>query len=337
MTRTSAAGVRDEDAYQRLVEPLRGQLYAHCYRMLGSTHDAEDALQDALLRAWRGLHSFKGESSLRSWLYTIATNACLDAIGRRSRRALPIDLGPSSEHAMVDDGPETEVAWLEPLPDSALHGIGDVPAARYETRESVELAFIAALQHLPGNQRAALLLVEVLGYSAREVAETLATTTASVNSALQRARKVVEERVPGSSQQQTLRTLGDVRLRQVVTRYASALQRGDADALVELLTHDASWSMPPLASWYQGTAAVVDFLRRMPMTVGWRHLPTSANGQPALGCYRWFPEEGHFRGFAVDVLTFREDRIAAVTAFIDHDLFARLGLPETLPADHPMS
>lgn len=333
MTRTSAAGVHDEDAYQRLVEPLRGQLYAHCYRMLGSTHDAEDAL----LRAWRGLSRFKGESSLRSWLYTIATNACLDAIGRRARRALPMDLGPSSEHAMVDDQPRTEIAWLEPLPDGALHGVGDVPAARYDTKESVELAFIAALQHLPGNQRAALLLVEVLGFSAREVAETLATTTASVNSALQRARKVVDERLPGQSQQQTLRTLGDVQLRQVVTRYASALQRGDADALVDLLTHDASWSMPPLASWYQGRAALVDFLTRMPMTFGWRHLPTGANGQAALGCYRWDAAAGHFHGFAVDVLTFRDDRIAAVTAFLDPDLFAQLGLPASLPADHPMS
>ena len=322
----------DDEAFRRLVEPLQGELHAHCYRMLGSLHDAEDALQEALLRAWRGIGRFEGRSSVRSWLYRIATNACLDAIGRRGRRALPLDLGPAAEQAMVDDQPLTDVAWLEPYPDQAVADGRAVPHARYEQRESVELAFVAALQHLPGNQRAALLLFEVLGFSAREVAETLETTTASVNSALQRARKVVHELQPERSQQQTLRSLGDARLREVVTQYTSALERGDADALVALLTADATWSMPPLPSWYQGHAAITDFLVRMPLRVRWRHLPVRANGQQAVACYLWDEQVGAFVGRIIDVLTLRDDRIAAVTAFMDEGLFPRFALPETLPA-----
>ncbi|MFC4946943.1 RNA polymerase subunit sigma-70 [Pseudonocardia sp. GCM10023141] len=332
---TSTGTAAGDEAYRTLVEPMRHELFAHCYRMLGSTHDAEDALQDALLRAWRGIARFEGRSSLRTWLYTITTNACLDSIRLRSRRALPIDLGPSAEHAIVDDQPLTDVAWLEALPDRGL-GSGPVaPEARYEVRESVELAFVAALQHLPGNQRAALLLVEVLGFSAREAAETLATTTASLNSALQRARRLVDEKVPGPSQQQTLRALGDARLHEIVGRYTSALQRGDAAALIALLADDARWSMPPLPNWYQGCAAVTDFLTRMALTVGWRHRLTGVNGQPALGCYRWAEETGEYRGFAIDVLTFRGDRIAEVTAFLDTDLFAALDLPSALPRTEP--
>jgi RNA polymerase sigma-70 factor, ECF subfamily len=323
----------DDEAFRRLVAPLQRELHAHCYRMLGSLHDAEDALQDALLRAWRGIDRFEGRSSVRSWLYKIATNACLDAIARRGRRALPIDLGPSADRAAVDDQPLTDVAWLGPYPDS---GLGDGPAAphaRYEQRESVELAFVAAMQHLPGNQRAALLLFEVLGYSAREVADTLDTTTASVNSALQRARKVVQELKPEQSQQQTLRALGDTRLRELVTEYATALERGDADTLVSMLTADATWSMPPLPSWYRGAAAITDFLVRLPLRHRWRHLPVRANGQQAVACYIWDDEAGAFVGRIIDVLTLRGDRIAAVTAFIDEGLFPHFGLPATLPAE----
>jgi RNA polymerase sigma-70 factor (ECF subfamily) len=186
----------DDAAFTRLVQPLRRELHAHCYRMLGSTHDADDALQDALLRAWRGLARFEGRSSLRSWLYTVATRTCLDTVETRGRRALPVDLGPSSDRAVIGDAPLTDVAWLGPYPDA---GLGDGPAgpgARYEQREAVELAFVAALQHLPGNQRAALLLFEVLGFSAAEIATTMNTSTTSVNSALARARRVVAEKVP---------------------------------------------------------------------------------------------------------------------------------------------
>ena len=324
----------DEEAFRRLVEPLQGDLRAHCYRMLGSLHDAEDALQDALLRAWRGIGRFEGRSSVRSWLYKIATNSCLDAIARRGKRALPVDLGPAAEQAMVDDQPLTDVAWLEPFPDEAFAEERAAPHARYEQRESVELAFVAAMQHLPGNQRAALLLFEVLGFSAREVAETLDTTTASVNSALQRARKVVHELRPEQSQQQTLRALGDARLRELVTSYATALEEGDADTLIAMLTADATWSMPPLPSWYRGHAAIRDLLVRLPLRERWRHLPVQANGQQAVACYIWDEQAGAFVGRVIDVLTLRGDRIAAVTAFIDEGLFPRFGLPATLPAEH---
>jgi len=323
----------DDEAFHRLVAPLRAELQAHCYRMLGSLHDAEDALQDALLRAWRGIDRFEGRSSVRSWLYKIATNACLDAIARRGRRALPVDLGPSAEHAAVDDQPLTDVAWLGPYPDSGVADGRAAPHARYEQRESVELAFVAAMQHLPGNQRAALLLFEVLGFSAKEVADTLDTTPASVNSALQRARKVVHELRPEQSQQQTLRTLGDARLRELVTEYATALERGDADTLVSMLTADATWSMPPLPSWYRGTAAITDFLVELPLRHRWRHLPVRANGQQAVACYIWDEQAGAFVGRIIDVLTLRGDRIAAVTAFIDEGLFPHFGLPASLPAE----
>ena len=203
-----AARGGDENAFGRLFEPYRGELHAHCYRMLGSVHDAEDALQDATLRAWRGLSRFEGRSSLRSWLYTIATNACLNAIARRPKRVLPIDYGPASDPHNAPGEPIVEQVWIEPYPDEML-AIEDGPAApeaRYEQREGVELAFIAALQHLPANQRAVLILREVLGFSAKEVAESLDTSVASVNSALQRARVAVDERVPEQSQQETLRT-----------------------------------------------------------------------------------------------------------------------------------
>src|SRR5918998_5738218 len=217
-----AAKGGDEQAFGALVEPFRGELHAHCYRMLGSVYDAEDALQEALLRAWRGLNRFEGRSSLRSWLYTIATNTCLNHIAKRPKgRVLPLDYGPATD---PHDGPGTpliESVWVEPYPDEQL-GLSDGlagPDARYEMRESVELAFVVALQHLPATQRAVLILREVLGFSAAEVADTLETTVASVNSALQRARKAVEERVPEQSQQETLRAVGDEELRELVQAY----------------------------------------------------------------------------------------------------------------------
>jgi RNA polymerase sigma-70 factor (ECF subfamily) len=307
-----AARGGDEDAYRRLVEPHRRELHAHCYRMLGSVHDAEDALQDALLRAWRGLAGFAGRSSLRSWLYRIATNACLDVVARRPKRVLPLDYEPLEESV-----------WIEPYPDA--------PEASYEQREGVELAFIAALQHLAPNQRAALILREVLGFSALEAAETLDTTVASVNSALGRARQGVRERLPEQSQQATLRALGDERLRAVVERYTDALERADVDAVVALLTEDATWSMPPHTSWYRGHDAIVAFLASGPFTVRWRHVATRANGQPAVACYRWDEERGAYVASVLDVLTLRGERIGAVTAFVDPDVFAGFGLPPQLP------
>jgi RNA polymerase sigma-70 factor (ECF subfamily) len=324
----SAARAGDEAAYTSLVEPYRTEMHAHCYRMLGSAHDADDAVQDTLLRAWKAIDRFEARSSLRSWLYRIATNVCLDAIGRRQKRALPADLRPSAEQAVTEAQPLTDFPWLEPYPDHDLAPGHLAPEARYELRESVELAFVAALQHLPGNQRAALLLFDVLGFSVREIAETMATSLASVNSALQRARKILQERVPEPSQQRTLRSLGDEKIRKLVADYSTALENGDLDTLLKLLTEDASWSMPPLPDWYAGHQAVADFLVKQPFRVRWQHLQASANGQVAVGCYWWNEEHQDFRAGVFDVLTLRGDRIAAVTAFIDGELFEQFGLPK---------
>jgi RNA polymerase sigma-70 factor, ECF subfamily len=209
---------RDHAAFERLIAPHRAQLQAHCYRMLGSSADAEDALQEALLRAWRGLPSFEGRSSLRSWLYRIATNVCLKTIERRPRRVLPIDYGPASDPHDRSERPLVERVWLDPYPDEAV-GLEDGPAspeARYEQRESVELAFVAALQHLPGRQRAVLLLRDVLGFAPAEIAKVLDATPESISAALQRARRAAAERMPARSQQATLRSIGDARLREAV-------------------------------------------------------------------------------------------------------------------------
>jgi RNA polymerase sigma-70 factor (ECF subfamily) len=316
-----AARGGDEDAFERLVEPHRRELHAHAYRMLGSTHDAEDAIQDALLRAWRGLPRFDGRSSLRGWLYKIATNTCLDTIGRRKIRVLPIDHVAPAELGEAPGRPLVESVWIEPYPDVTF-GLQDghaTPEARYELRESVELAFIAALQHLPANQRAALILREVLGFSAQECADTLDTTVASVNSALQRARRTIDERLPQRSQQQSLRTLGDERLREIVENYMDAMQRGDVEAVVALLAQDAAWSMPPLATWYSGSESLRTFLTMGPLSGAWRwsRVVTTANGQPAVAAYTWRDDEGCFRPFALDVLTIGDGGlIDAITSFI---------------------
>jgi RNA polymerase sigma-70 factor (ECF subfamily) len=263
-----AARSGDEAAFAKLVEPHRRELHAHAYRMLGSVHDAEDALQDAMLRAWRGLAKFDGRSSLRAWLYKITTNTCLDLIGRRQKRVLPLDHVAPADLGEAPGRPLVETVWIEPYPDVSF-GLQDghaTPDARYELRESVELAFIAALQHLPSNQRAALILREVLGFSAQETADTLDTSVASVNSALQRARKTIDERLPSQSQQQSLRTLGDERLREIVEGYMDAMQRGDVEAVVSMLAEDAAWSMPPLATWYLGHESLRTFLRMGPLS-----------------------------------------------------------------------
>jgi RNA polymerase sigma-70 factor, ECF subfamily len=342
----AAARRGDQEAYRHLIEPRQAELHAHCYRMLGSVHDAEDALQDALLRAWRGLQRFEGRSSLRSWLYRIATNTCLDVVARRPSRVLPLDYGPAADPHASPGPPLVESVWLEPYAEPGLEDGFAGPDARYEQRESVELAFVAALQHLPARQRAALILRDVLGFSAQEVAECFETTVASVNSALQRARKTVDERLPERSQQATLRSLGDERMREVVHSYMEALDRGDVDAVVALLSEDAMWSMPPMARWYRGEEAVAAFLSEYPCRERWRHLPTRANGQPAVGCYMWDVEREGYYAAVLDVLTLRDRRIEAVTGFVapwvfrrfgeapglmTPEVFGRFGLPEQVP------
>src|SRR3954469_13310567 len=316
-----AARNGDETAFAKLIDPFRGELHAHCYRMLGSVHDAEDALQETLLRAWRALARFEGGSSLRSWLYTIATNTCLNAIERRPKRVLPIDYGPASDpHGDYLGLPPLETTWVDPYPDQGL-GLEDGyagPEARYELRESVELAFVAALQNLPSNQRAALILREVLGFSANETAEALETSVASVNSALQRARKTVDEKLPEETQQATLRALGDDKLREIVETYMDAMSRGDVDRMIELLADDAAWSMPPLPGWFTGREGLRGFMEVGPLSGEWRwrHMPTRANGQPAVASYAWYEPDGAYRLFALDALTINPDgRLGAITSF----------------------
>jgi RNA polymerase sigma-70 factor, ECF subfamily len=325
-----AARDGSEDAFRRLVEPHRAELHAHCYRMLGSVHDAEDALQDALLRAWRGLAGFEGRSSLRTWLYRIATNSCLALIERRPSRVLPMDYGPEADPHDDADWPIVESVWLEPYPDEVVGIEGGLagPEASYELRESVELAFIAALQHLPARQRAALILRDVLGFSAREAAESLSATVASVESALQRARKAVEERVPERSQQATLRALGDERVRGLVEQYVDAWERGDADAILAMLAEDATFAMPPYSTWYRGREAIAAFLPQGPLTERWRFLPARSNGQLAFGTYGWDREAGLYLPHAIDVLTLEGERVKEITAFLGPDFFQYFDLPD---------
>jgi RNA polymerase sigma-70 factor, ECF subfamily len=328
-----AARKGDGDAFRRLIEPQRRALLAHCYRMLGSLHDAEDALQDATLRAWRGLPGFQQGRSLRAWLYKISSNVCLDIIAKRPKRVLPIDYGTAAE---PDDGPGTPITekiWLEPYPDEEL-GVEDgfaAPEARYEERESVEVAFIVALQLLPARQRAVLLLREVLGFSAREVAEALETTTAAVNSALQRARQTIEERLPEQSQQATLRSLGDDELRDVVERFVDAWERRDTDELVAVLVEDARFSMPPFPNWFRGRKAVIAFVRSTGRP-RLRHVLTRANGQPAVAWYIWSPQRERYVPAALEVLALEGGQVKEITAFAFPELFTRFGVPAELPS-----
>jgi RNA polymerase sigma-70 factor (ECF subfamily) len=337
-----AARGGEEGAFERLTDPYRGELHAHCYRMLGSVHDAEDALQETLLRAWRGLAGFEGRSSLRSWLYRIATNTSLTLIEKRPKRVLPIDYGPASDPHEGPGEPLMESVWIEPYADERF-GVEDGlagPEARYEQRESVELAFVAALQNLPANQRAVLILREVLGFSAKEAAETLETTTASVNSALQRARSAVEERLPERSQQETVRALGDDKLRKIVDEYMAAWERTDVEAVVQMLTEDAAFSMPPLRTWFGGREEIRIWLAGSPLSGQWRWRPVyvRANGQPALAFYSWDPDEEAYMPFALNVLTLRGEKISDVTAFIirnpespDREVVARMPEQPTDP------
>ena len=323
-----------------LVEQHRVELHAHCYRMLGSVHDADDALQDTLVRAWRGAAGLHDTSSSRSWLYTIATNVCLTELQRR-KRLLPQDFSPPSAAHTPPGTPEVETTWIEPYPSAAM-GIAAGrahPEAMYDQRESLELAFVAAVQHLSAMQRAVLILREVLGFRADEVATMLKTTIFSVNSALQRARAGVRERVGQQNQQSALRSLGDRDLHELVTRYVDAWERCDVDAFTSLLVENATFAMPPLTTWYTPRETIAHWAREYSLSGAWRWkaVRTEANAQPALGFYAWNEASAAYLPFALNVLSVRDGLVADVTAFI----VRAIGAPEpdayTRFPDQPMN
>ncbi|MDA0158903.1 RNA polymerase subunit sigma-70 [Solirubrobacter ginsenosidimutans] len=321
----------DEEAFRRLTDPYRRELQLHVYRIVGSTQDAEDLLQETLLAAWRGLDGFQERASVRAWLYRIATNRSMDAL-RASRRR------PEGTRRMTDaDVPEptrrAEPIWLEPYPDVLLEGIPDRapgPETRYETKEAVALAFIVGLQHLPPQQRAVLVLRDVLGFRAEEVGDMLDTTATSVNSLLRRARASFESRLPATGRERA--PVPDTKLeRDTLERFADAVEAGDIDTMVELLTDDAWLTMPPEPWEYQGPAAIGVFLRDREVSRGRLRLVASrANGQPAFACYLPLPDTGIARPYALFVLALEGARISAIAWFADSGVFPHFGLPRTL-------
>jgi RNA polymerase sigma-70 factor (ECF subfamily) len=324
-----AARNGDDDAFARLVEPHRRMLHAHCYRMLGSVHDAEDALQEALVGAWRGLGGFEGRSSLRTWLYRIATNASMRVSEQRSRRMLAAERVPSSHSVRELGEPITESVFIEPYPDTDMDegsGYAD-PEARYELRESVELAFVAALQELPARQRAVLILRDVLGMPAAEVAETLDTSVAAVNSALQRARRTMDGRLEPTSQQATLRSLGAGGQRELLHALVTAWEGSDIDGIVRLLADAVRFTMPPLPAWFAGRAAVAQFFAERVFENPWRLVPMTANGQLALACYMGYATAEAFPLSSINVLTLRGHEIVALDGFLDPVAQQPFGLP----------
>ncbi|MBA2560848.1 MAG: sigma-70 family RNA polymerase sigma factor [Propionibacteriales bacterium] len=314
-----------------LDEKFRPELLAHCYRMMGSVHDAEDLVQETYLRAWRSMDSFEGRSSLRTWLYRIATNACLTALQGRNRRPLPTGLGADSSDPSAPLVQQPEVAWLEPLPDAMMSAEWADPATIVATRESIRLAFVAALQLLPARQRAVLILRDVLKWRAAEVAELLDTTTTAVNSILQRAHARLDELSPSED---TVVEPTDPDQRALLERYLAAFESYDVAAIVALFREDAVWEMPPYTGWYQGAESIGRLIAANCPASGpgdMRLVTTAANGQPAFAVYMR-GQDGVHRQFQLQVLTVSASGVAHVSCFFDVRLFAHFGLPESLDA-----
>ena len=318
------------EEFALLADQFRPELLAYCYRMLGSVQDAEDQVQETLLRAWRSHENFEGRSSLRTWLYRIATNACLRAMQNRERRALPSGIGAPGDDPGLVGPPTSEVAWLEPFPDALLRPESADPAAVAAARSGLRLALITALQRLPVRQRTVLILRDVLGWRAAEVAELLDITVTAVNSALQRAREQIKRSVPASDEVREPSSRAD---RAMVDRYAAAIENADVDSLVELLHEDATFEMPPIPTWFRGREDVGRFLGTRVLTSPglYSSVPAGANGQPALAIYRR-ADDGTRRAYGVQVLTLRDSRVASVVAFLDPGLFPAFGLPLVLPS-----
>jgi RNA polymerase sigma-70 factor (TIGR02960 family) len=331
----AAAQRGDTAAFEALVAIHRRPLHAHCYRMLGSLQDAEDALQETLLAAWRGMRGFEGRSSFRSWLYRIATNACLRLAERRPQRHLSSERSPvwTDVHNIGDY--TDEPLWLEPYPSQPSEPSGSDPAASYQQRENVELAFIAALHNLPANQRAVLILRDVLEFSAAEVAEALDTTVASVNSALQRARKTVDHRIVAGNQDAELRALGAERQNDLVTAFVAAWARADVDEILGMLAEDVRFAMPPFPAWFSGRTHVGQFLSERTFARSWRLRPMVANGQLAFACYVNDPEitPDRFELAVINVVTLRDGLVAEMNAFLAPEVHRWFGLPLELAGE----
>jgi RNA polymerase sigma-70 factor (ECF subfamily) len=326
-----AAQNGDEAAFARLLAPYRRELRAHCYRLAGSLHEADDLLQDSLLRAWKGLPGFEGRADLRTWLYKVTTNACLDALEKRAGRVLPTSLGPPIGPDDTFAAPRLDPIWVEPCPADLYEGTEPSPEARYGRLESVALAFLVALQLLPARQRAVLILRDVMGWQAAECAALLDLSVAAVNSALQRAR----ERLATAPELMARRPeADDAELSALLGRYVRAWEQADVDELVALLHEDAKLAMPPLAAWIAGARAIGASIAAMvfgPAGPGvFRLVETEASGQPAFAAYERDREGGLWRARALHVIEIRQARIAAITAFLDPSLVSRFGLPTVL-------
>jgi len=327
----AAEAMPGSEDFARLTDPLRPELLAHCYRMLGSVHDAEDQVQETLVRAWRSYGDFQGRASLRTWLYRIATNTCLRALENRSRRPLPAGLGgPAGDPDGPLDAARPEVPWLEPFPDALLGAESADPATIVTSRHSMRLALIAALQYLPGRQRAVLILRDVLMWRAAEVAELFGISTVAVNSVLQRARAGLQHAAPVPDE---ILEPADADQRALLDQYAAAFENADVTALMRLLRADAVFEMPPVPTWFAGREQIGRFLaaRVLREPGGLRMVPTAANGQPALAAYLR-GHDGLYRAYAVQVLTCTAAGVARVVSFKDPGLFATFGLPQELPA-----
>jgi RNA polymerase sigma-70 factor (ECF subfamily) len=324
----ASARAGNQEAFERLIEPYLHEILVHCYRILGSFEDAEDISQEILVRVWKRLDSFEGRSSLRAWLYKIATNACLDALDSRRVRGLARELYLRGDPTQDLPPPSNDVIWVEPFPDEYIDGQPSIyPEARYEIRESITLAFVAALQKLPGRQRAALLLCDVLGWRANEAAEILDTSTAAVNSALQRARETMKQ-----SERKTSSARLNEQLSALLARYVTAWEAADSAALVAVLREDVALTMPPLPVWFSGRGDVWTFIKGKlfkmfdPFRV--RLVPVRANGSPAFAVYQMH-QDGIYRAAALHILTIEDETISEINDFLTFDgqLFSQFGLP----------
>ncbi len=329
-TQLVAARAGDQREFSGLTEPYRHELQLHCYRILGSLQDAEDIVQETLLRAWRRLDTYEGRASLRAWLYKIATNACFDALDRRPRRVLPTAQYAPADPRQPFAPPIAEPIWLEPYPDDLIADPETGPEARYSLRESVSLAFLAALQSLPPRQRAVLILCDVLDWRAGEVAELLEITVSAVNSALHRARVTMQQRYHARGRDAVSAAPIDGHLRALLDRYVQVWEAADIDGLVSLLREDATLSMPPLPTWYAGREAIVAAAQEMIFAGDargrWFMQPIRANRQPACAVYQR-DEAGVYHAFGISVLTVDQDQVADIITFLDPALFQHFGLP----------